>query len=341
MKSIREKMMKRREFMIKSATALAGTLLLPGRKRPKLRARALRRGDRIGIVAPAGIVYEPEQFKTMESVLGSMGLDVVFGKYVRNRYGYFSGTDRERADDLNRFFADPEIDAILTARGGWGSNRILPLVDFEQIERTPKFFCGFSDITSLHLAIYRKTGLVTFHGPNGTSEWTPCTRESFYRTAFGLERNPLLRICRRPDDPFLTIVPGKARGPLLGGNLTLVTSLIGTPYLPDMSGAILFLEDIGEQIYRIDRMFSRLMLSGLLERVDGVAFGRCTDCRRGAMPGPELQEILRHYLVPLGKPAFYGADIGHEPDNLTLPCGVESELDATQGTIQILESPLL
>lgn len=340
--------MNRKNFLFQAGALLSGGLLIRpsasgsplsrADSLPLLKPPRLKEGDTIGMIAPAGIVYDEEQYKRMKSVLEELGFRVRFAPHVRNRHGYLAGRDEERAEDLNRFFADPEIRGIITVRGGWGSNRILSLVDYSLIRDNPKFFCGFSDITSLHLAIHRKTGLVTFHGPNGTSDWTIFTQEQFHGMATGSHSLMLVNPPVEKAD-IRTIRPGRATGPLLGGNLTLVTSLIGSEYLPSMDGAILFLEDIGEEIYRVDRMFSQLELSGILGRLGGVVFGRCTDCKV-SNPGFTLDDVLKRYLDPLGIPAFTGSMISHEPNIFTLPVGVNAEMDAEKGTLRLLEAPV-
>ena len=306
-----------------------------------LKPPRLKEGDTIGITAPAGVIYDPSEFERMERVMDDLGLKVTFGHFVRNRYGYLAGSDQQRLEDLHDLFKNPDINGILAARGGWGSNRLLPALDFDLIRANPKFFCGFSDITSLHLAISHKTGLVTFHGPNGTSDWSLFTRDHFRRTAFGYDGQMLLKNPPVEATRVQTIYPGSASGRLIGGNLTLVTSLLGTPYMPDMEGAILFLEDIGEAVYKVDRMFSELLLSGVLNQVRGVVFGKCSDCSRGVRGGFSLKEVLAHYLEPLALPSFYGSMISHEANIFTIPVGIRAEMDADAGTIRLLESPVV
>jgi len=215
------------------------------------------------------------------------------------------------------------------------------MVDFENIQSNPKFFCGFSDITSLHMSIYQTTGLTTFHGPNGTSDWTIFTQNYFRKIAFGEGGNLLLENPLVEQKKIQTINKGITEGKLLGGNLTLITSLIGSRYLPDMEGAILFLEDIGEDVYRVDRMMSQLHLSGVLEKINGFIFGRCSNCRESRPVSLTLHEVLKHYLKPLDIPAFYGSMISHEPNNFTVPIGIPAEMDSGKGILRLLENPVL
>lgn len=339
--------MQRKKFLQGTTTLLAGGLI-GGKQfhgRPSTRANIkpgrLKSGDTIGFIAPAGIVFDSNEYDRMEKVMEGMGLHVVFGEHVKERHGYLAGTDEVRASDLNRFFADSGIDGIITVRGGWGCNRLLPMVDFENIRTNPKFFCGFSDITSLHMSIYQATGLTTFHGPNGTSDWTIFTQNYFRKIAFGVGDKMFLENPVIEKNEIQTINSGITRGRLLGGNLTVITSLIGSRYIPDMKGAILFLEDIEEDVYRVDRMMSQLQLSGILNNINGFVFGRCSNCRESRPVSLTLKEVLDHYLNPLEVPAFYGSMISHEPNNFTIPIGVQAEMNADKGILQLLENPVI
>jgi muramoyltetrapeptide carboxypeptidase len=234
---------------------------------------------------------------------------------------------------------------VLPIRGGWGSSRVLPHLDYELIRRNPKVVVGFSDITALHMAIQAKTGLVTFHGPNGMGRWDEWSLDYFRRVLFGGEavtfgnptklsdRNALAQTEHRVQ----TITPGTARGRLLGGNLTVLTAILGSPYVPSFDGAILFLEDVGEDLYRVDRMFTQLKLAGVLERIRGFVFGTCAECEPGeGFASLTLEEILGDHIKPLGVPAWFGAMIGHQTPQWTVPVGIEAEIDATKGTVRML-----
>jgi muramoyltetrapeptide carboxypeptidase len=335
--------MLRRDFFKKAGMLAAAGVIKSGNlpihtfSNERILPPALKKGDTIGFVSPAGILFDEQLYDNMQNIMQSMGFKVRFGENAKNRYGYLAGTDEERADDLNNFFSDPEINGIVAVRGGWGSNRILDLIDFDGIRNNPKFFCGFSDITALHLSIFKKTGLITFHGPNGNSDWTLFTKNHFRDMITGQAVKPLLRNPGKEKQNIYTIQPGTAKGKLLGGNLTLITSLIGSRYLPDMSGAILFLEDIGEDVYRIDRMMSQLQLSGILGKVNGFVFGKCMNCRESRPVSLSLEYVFDHYLKPLGIPAFSGSMISHEPNNFTIPVGINAEIDSSEGSIRILE----
>jgi muramoyltetrapeptide carboxypeptidase len=241
-------------------------------------------------------------------------------------------------------FADPEVKAIICVRGGSGAARLLPLLDYEAIRRNPKVLLGYSDITALHSAIHARTGLVTFHGPIGAGSWNRFNVDQFQRMFF--ERD--LIEYRNPDDRgdelvqrknrTVTITGGKAQGELVGGNLSVLVALAGSKYLPDFAGRILFLEDVSEAPYRVDRMFSTLKLMGVLDQVAGVIFGQCTDCTPGDGYGSlTLAQILDDYLKPLKIPAYRGAMIGHLREQFIVPVGGRVEMDADAGTFRMLE----
>jgi muramoyltetrapeptide carboxypeptidase len=295
----------------------------------------LRPGDIVGIIEPAGFSDGPEQLARIEHTIRGMGLVPKFGAHVAERYGYLAGTDEARAEDVMAMYSDPDVRAVFAARGGWGSARILPLLNWEVIRANPKLLVGSSDITALHCAFAARARFPTIHAPNAASSWPQRSWESFWRLAFAGSA-PLLDQGPRA---ITTITPGKARGRLLGGNLSVLSALVGTPWLPDFSDAILFLEDVGEAEYRIDRMLSQLQLSGILGRLAGVIFGQCRGCSAGVADyiGFTLPQVLEQYFAPLGIPAFHGANIGHVFDQLSLPVGAEVEMDAGTGTTRVLQ----
>ncbi|MCR9132068.1 MAG: LD-carboxypeptidase [bacterium] len=297
--------------------------------------KALPKNATLGLVAPASPIYSKTEFDQMLVDLTDLGYYLVLGNHVDDRYGYLAGKDEDRVEDLHQMFSNPAIDGILCIRGGYGSNRILELIDFDLIAANPKPFIGFSDITSLHMAIYKNTGLITFHGPVGKSSWPEYTRNSWVDVLHDA-KNPLYKIPSEQEDAAYTINSGKSTGILLGGNLTVLTSLLGSDYLPSFDNAILFLEDVGEDIYRVDRMFSQLKLSGILNKINGLVFGKCTNCDESAN-GLSLQQVFDDYLLDLEIPAFYGAMISHEELNLTIPVGVQATIDGDAKTIELLE----
>jgi len=303
-----------------------------------IKPRRLKLGDTIGLVSPASILPEEQRYDEIADTISGLGFRVKIGSNARNRYGNLAGRDEERAEDLNLMFSDPDVDAIIPFRGGWGSNRILEMIDFDNIRNNPKPLIGFSDITSLLLAIYSKTGLVTFHGPVGKSEWNDFTKSNFEQVLMS-DRTDIFENPFDSEVSVQTITPGTAQGRLLGGNLTVLTSMLGSDYLPEWDNAILFLEDVGEDVYRIDRMLTQLKLNGILEKISGFIFGRCTNCERGNNYSLKLEQVLKDHIQVLGTPSFYGSMIGHIDNMFTLPIGISSEMDATSGSIKLLEVP--
>ena len=312
----------------------------PIRKSPRLRP-----GDVVGLIEPAGFTDDEFDLRLVEENVRVMGLVPKAAPHLLQRYGYLAGKDEARAADVNAFYADEAVRAVFAVRGGWGCARILPHLDFDRIRANPKLLIGFSDITALHLAFAARAGFATVHGPNAASSWGELSWNSFRELAFEAG-TPLYRNPEATDDRLVqtrwrtrTLRAGKASGRLLGGNLTVLAALAGTPYLPDFDGAILFLEDVAEAKYRIDRMLTQLALAGILRRVAGVIFGQCTDCRAStpSYGGFTLSQVLKQHLEPLGVPAFQGALIGHVANQFSIPVGIRAEMDAEAGTIRILE----
>jgi muramoyltetrapeptide carboxypeptidase len=330
---------------------LTGTAALPvmaASEHKLIRPKALRPGDTVGLITPSSYVSDPDRLALAERTARYFGLVPKFGKNVRKREGYLGGTVEERLDDLHAMFRDPEVRAVFAIRGGYGASQLLDRIDYDLIRSKPKIFLGYSDLTALHLAIQKRAGLVTFHGPVVLSRFTPFTQTYFRKALF--ETEPMGRVTNPPDsDPLRpahvlrTVRGGQARGPLHGGNLTLISTTMGTPYEIETSGRILFLEDVDEQPYSIDRMLTQLRLAGKLDAATGVIFGECQDCRpRDFKPsyestlstGEVVDEILGHLRIPV----LSGLTIGHTEDQLTLPLGVMAELDAGKGDLIIQES---
>ena len=303
--------------------------------------RRLRAGDTVGLVAPASALTLPDELDRAIHWITGMGLVPKLGQHVGEQYGYLAGTDAARASDLDAMFADPDVRAIFAIRGGWGGARILPLLDWNGIRDNPKLLIGYSDTTALHLAIAARAGFATLHAPNGASSWQKESWDSLWQIAFAAG-TPVLGGAGVEDAvgrPARTLTGGTARGRLLGGNLTILSTLMGTGWLPDFDGAILFVEDINEDPYRVDRMFQQLKLGGILDRVGGVIFGQCTRCGSPA-PGSDtftLDDVVDQYLGALGKPAIAGFDTGHVGNQLSLPVGVDVEFDATARTLRMLD----
>ena len=313
----------------------------PAKQPQLLRPARLRPGDVFGIASPATAAFGTDSTEIFADAFRAIGLEPRLGPNYYRRRGYFAGDDAARASDLMGFFADPEVKGVF-ARGGWGSARLLPLLDYELIRANPKVLLGYSDATALLTAVHAKTGLITMHGPGpGNRFATDHFRRLLMEGEAGLLENPV----PDPGDHLVprehrtrTITAGRAAGPLLGGNLTVLTAIMGSDYLPDFGGAILFLEDVDEAVYRVDRMLTTLKLAGILDRIAGFVFGRCTDCDPGPGYGSlTLEEVLEDHIAPLGVPAFRGSMIGHLPEQFTLPIGGRAEMDAAAGTIRLLE----
>jgi len=311
---------------------------------PLLKPPSLKFGDTIGLVNPASFITS-EALEEVKETLTDLGLNYKLGTHILDRYGYLAGKDIDRAADINAMFTDPSVKAILTLRGGWGCNRILPLINYQLIRKNPKIIIGYSDITSLLLAIYALSGIVTFHGPVATSTWNQFTKDYVQRILFNGEAVIMQNFLNTGENVnakpihIETITPGKARGKLIGGNLSVLSAMVGSAYLPNWQGSILFLEEIGEEVYRVDRMLTQLKLAGILDRLSGFIFGQCTRCDPEK---PEqsltLMQVLQDHIQPLKIPAWYGSAIGHIPNKFTLPIGLEVEIDANNGSIQMLES---
>lgn len=306
----------------------------------------LRPGDVVGLVEPAGFTDDQFDLDLVRETIAAMGLRSRLGKHLTERRGYLAGSDVDRAADVNAMFADPDVRAVFAVRGGWGCARVLPHLDFATIQANPKLLVGFSDITALHLAFAARAGFPTIHGPNAASSWPRFSWDAFRAIAFDgatpVLVNPVAqedRLVQR-NGRIRTFRGGKVSGRLLGGNLTVLAALMGTPWMPDFDGAILFLEDVKEAPYRIDRMLTQLALSGLLGRLAGVVFGQCTNCNASepSYGGFTVSEVLQQHFAPLGVPAFQGAAIGHIASQFSLPVGVRAEIDADAGSIRLLES---
>ncbi|HVR43301.1 MAG TPA: LD-carboxypeptidase [Thermoanaerobaculia bacterium] len=343
--------MNRRDFV--RAAALAGAVAAtpdalarqapPRSKRNVLKPKRLAPGDTVGMVLPASLEFETHELSIGVEQLEALGFRVKVGAHAADRHGYFAGRDLDRAADLDAMFADPEVDGIFAYTGGWGTPRLLPHLDYDAIRRNPKVLIGFSDVTALLNVIHQRTGLVTFHGPNASSNLEPYSLENMRRVIMSAEPIGLLSNPEKPESALIqrryrtyTIRGGRASGTIVGGNLTLLAALMGTPYEVATEGAILFLEDVREAIYRVDRMLTQLAQGGKLERLAGVVFGECSHCPAEGSSF-SLEQILRIHFEPLGVPVFAGFAFGHIEQKLTLPIGLAATMDADAGTIRIDE----
>jgi muramoyltetrapeptide carboxypeptidase len=275
----------------------------------------------------------------------ALGYEPVPGRNTYSRSGYFAGTDDQRLADLNGSLQDPAIDAVWCVRGGYGSIRLLDQVDYGAMAQRPKALIGFSDATALLNAVTRLTGVATFHGPVARASMPAFSRHHFERVLTASQAPGRLGRIPQPEDVLVpqenrivTLCRGVAEGPLAGGNLTLLQCLIGTPYFPELTGAVLFLEDVGEDLYRIDRMLAHLRLIGALRRLAGMVIGRFTQIKRSGGDGAMgFDEVLANYLEPLGIPVAYGFPVGHIDEQWTLPLGIQARLDADAGELELLE----
>lgn len=311
----------------------------------RIKPKGLQVGDTVGLVSPSAASSERLDYQLAAEAMVALGLKVKTGQHLMDRRGHLAGEDKARAADVNQMFADPEVKAVICLRGGSGAARILPLLDYDLIRRNPKPLVGYSDITALHNALLAKSGLISFHGANGTATWNEFTVRQFKQLFFAREL-PVYRNEPEEKDELVprknriqTITAGTVSGELVGGNLTVLTALAGSPYLPDFTDKILFLEDVEEEPYRVDRMLSTLRLMGALDKIKGFVFGECTDCEpSGGYGALTLDQIFDDYIKPLNIPAYRGAMIGHIPRQFLLPVGGKVELNADTGEMRLLES---
>ncbi len=314
-------------------------------------ANAMKKGDTVALIHPASPSYEFEANEVAAEVVASFGLVPRLMPNAGRKTHYLAGTDAERTADLNAAFADPTVDAVWCIRGGYGTPRILPYLDYETIRKNPKPFIGHSDITGTLNAIHRLTGLVTFHGPNasGMSEYGAAALRKVVMEGFSG------RIAEPPpftpregsvdrENRVFKLHPGKAKGRLVGGNISVFATLVGTPFEPELKGRILFLEEVEEDPYRIDRWLTGFLLTGKLSGLAGVALGRFSKCTPGDFKPSysglgtwTWQEVCADRFGKLGIPVVAGLCFGHVPENATIPLGAMAELDAEAGTLTLLE----
>lgn len=338
-------------LMVVAVVLPCGAARGAGEESAWVRPPALRPGDTIALVAPSGAVKDVGAVDAYRAALEAAGFRVKLDPGLTGRRHHDrAGTDAERVDELNRAIRDPEVRGVFPVRGGYGLTRILDRVDYDALRRDPKVIIGYSDLTALHLACARQARMITFHAPMAGT-WLAAGPQgpTFAARSF---RDMVLE----PVAAFPWKVPlpagrslekvggGRAEGRLCGGNLSLICATLGTPYALDPAGTILFLEDVNEKPYRVDRMLSQLHLAGVLDQVAGVVAGSFTagddvaaDTAR--LEEAEIGDILREYLGRCGKPVVLGFPVGHVADNATLPHGARARLDADAGTLEILEAP--
>ena len=293
-----------------------------------IRPPCLKAGDTIGIAAPSG-PFDRDLFDKGMEVLQGLGFEVHVPSAIFDQNGYLAGPDEARAKVINTLFGDSDIQGILCARGGYGATRVLPYLEWDAIRRHPKIFVGFSDITVLHNAILGRTGLVTFHGPMGTTLAT-ATQESIASLQQVLMSGAPTTLA--PPDAIV-LQPGEATGRIVGGNLTLLCHLVGTPYQVPFAGGLLFIEDITEAPCRIDRMLVQMSLAGCFEDVAGLVLGQFTECGEQE----EIHDVFMRIFGPLGIPVVAGFPFGHGQQNVTLPIGLEARLTTRPPRLAYLE----
>mgnify|MGYP006279114269 CR=1 FL=1 len=299
-------------------------------------AQALRAGDRIRLVAPAS-PFPRDQFRAGLEQVRRMGFDPIWDPVEHSRTGFLAGSDASRAARLQRALVEPESQAVWSIRGGYGTARLLRLLDLDACRRRAKPLIGFSDITALLVNLARPGGLVGIHGPVITQlGLLPKSNRRWLgrllRGAAGGDRLPLGRL--------RMLVPGRAEGRLLGGNLAVLTSLVGTAYMPDLRGAILFIEEVGESAYRLDRLWGQLAMSGALDGVAGVVLGQLTRCEPAGRSRWSARTVLERAVASLGRPAVSGAAFGHGSRNAALPVGSRARLDADRRSLRLLDQPV-
>jgi muramoyltetrapeptide carboxypeptidase len=307
----------------------------------------LHPGDTIALIAPASAPPDPEVVDYSVASLEEMGFKVKLGRNVRKRWGFLAGKDGERAGDIMQMFTDRKVRGIICLRGGYGTPRLLPMLDYQAIRENPKVFIGFSDITALHCAFLKKSNLLSFHGPMTGSHFIKKDYPQFWRESIlKLVTEPTAAgsISRGYDGKTASIIRrGTASGELIGGNLSLLCTLLGTPFQPSFRKKILFLEDVDETPYRMDRFLTHLSNAGVLQQVAGIAVGICENCtdpkaKTAGEYRQSLEDVLKERLLPLQVPVVIGLPFGHVPYNATIPVGGRATLDALKGDL-ILTSP--
>ncbi len=307
-----------------------------------LKPKHLKKGDLIGLISPASTPDNLEKINEAVKYFERLGYRVMVGKNVGKVRGYLAGTDEQRLEDFHSMFLNKEVKAIFCVRGGYGSIRFLDKINFSTIRKNPKIFVGYSDITALQLAIFHKVGLITFAGPMAAVDFSgevdPFTEENFWKMVtfpkpFGKFKNP-------QGERISCLTKGYAKGRLLGGNLSLVCSLLGTPYLPKFDKAVLFLEEVEEKPYRIDRFFAQMKLAKIFDKVSGIVLCNFTDCEETdpKKKSLSLNDVVSDYFSNLSIPVAYNLIHGHIKSKNTIPIGAMASVDCNKGIIEIIES---
>lgn len=310
-----------------------------------IKPKKLEKGDLIGVVSPASTPADLSKLEKGVNYLEKLGYRVEIGENVGKEEGYLAGNDSERLSDLHKMFKNKDVKAIFSLRGGYGSGRLLDLLDYNLIKKNPKILVGYSDITALQLAIYKKTGLITFAGPMLATDFggkiNKYTEENFWKVVTNNKKIGKLHNPR--DEKFFALTKGRGEGKILGGNLAVLSSIMGTEFFPDFKNAILLLEDIGEQPYRVDRLLNQLKLAKVFNQINGVILGRFVDCYETdkTKKSIELNNVIAHYFAKLKIPVLYSFSHGHVKENLTIPFGIKSKINSTRGFVELVESAVI
>ncbi len=350
-------MASRRIFLTSALSISLGSLVpissysnIPSLHLPSKRlfSKVLNKGDNIGLIAP-GYAFPLGVLEETKSTLDKLGFKSYHTDRILNPHGYFSNTDDERAADINHMFENSNIDAILCIRGGYGCTRILDQLDYGTIAKNPKALIGFSDVTALLNGIFKMTGLVTFHGPVGSTLNDTFSMQAFINILSTYSENSIIANAQLEDKYVsvneyerYTITPGIATGRLYGGSLTLINAMIGTPHEIDFTNALVCIEDVEEAPYRIDRMLTQLIASRTFRNAAGIIFGVCAGCNESTNPNSfSLKEVILDRIKPLNIPSVYGMSFGHVNQNFTFPIGVNATLNTEEQTITLLEKPVV
>ncbi len=310
-----------------------------------IKPKKLEKGDLIGVISPASTPADLSKIENGVNYLEKLGYRVEVGKNVGKEEGYLAGNDSERLSDFNEMFKNKNVKGVFSVRGGYGSGRLLDSLDFNLIKKNPKILVGYSDITALQLAIFKKTGLITFAGPMLATDFggriNKYTEENFWKI---ITNNKKIGKLHNPrEEKFFALTKGRAEGKILGGNLAVLASIMGTEFFPDFKNTILLLEDIGEQPYRVDRLLNQLKLAKVFKQISGVILGRFVDCYETdkTKKSIELNSVIAHYFADMKIPVLYSFSHGHVKENLTIPLGVKSKINSTRGFVELMENAVV
>ena len=310
------------------------------------KAKRLKAGDTIGVISPSSPSEKGSEVLRGKEMLESMGYKVVLSKNLNKTKGFVAGTEEDRVADFHEMFRRDDVDAVFVTQGGYGTAQLIRHIDFDLVSSNPKIFTGFSDITSLHLAIQKFAKVVTFHGPGmsrfNSEDLTDYTKEYFFKAIAQEEPIGDIRLAN-PKKWINAIYPGVVEAPIIGGNLTLTCATLGTPFEIDTKGKILFIEELDTEPWTFDHMLSHLRNAGKLQDAVGILVGECHNCKPfehnpGYYVDTSLEDVLDYYIKPLKVPAIYGLPLGHTDDLATLPMGVMARLDGDNKKLEILES---